>query len=107
MPRDVSTRWNSTYDMLAFAVKYWPVLKSLTSELNNNLHDYELLDDEWTIATQLRDTLKESVSRVLSSVRSIDLIMLTLSSVGLEGCHARFLKGLSQPRVHDPIHGPA
>ena len=60
MPRDVSTRWNSTYDMLAFAVKYRLVLKSLTSELSNGLSDYELSDEEWTIATQLRDTLKAS-----------------------------------------------
>ena len=60
MPRDVSTRWNSTYDMLAFAVKYRLVLKSLTSELSNGLRDYELSDEEWTIATQLRDTLKAS-----------------------------------------------
>jgi hypothetical protein len=101
MPRDVSMRWNLTYDMLVFAVKYQPVLKSLTSELNNNLCEFELSDEEWVIATQLRDTLKVSDSHALSSVRS------QISALGFEGCDAQFLKGFSQPCLCHPIHGPA
>ncbi|CAA7270539.1 unnamed protein product [Cyclocybe aegerita] len=31
IPRDVSTRWNSTFDMLNFAVNYKPAINSLTA----------------------------------------------------------------------------
>jgi hypothetical protein len=58
MPRDVTTRWNSTYDMLNFAVKYKTAIKHVTSDLKNNLRNYELTDAEWTIADELKDTLK-------------------------------------------------
>ncbi|KAH6871072.1 hypothetical protein BKA70DRAFT_1073888, partial [Coprinopsis sp. MPI-PUGE-AT-0042] len=31
MPRDVTTRWNSTYDMLVFALAYRSAIDSMTS----------------------------------------------------------------------------
>ncbi|KZV81576.1 hypothetical protein EXIGLDRAFT_576533, partial [Exidia glandulosa HHB12029] len=32
MPRDVRTRWNSTFDMLEMALRYRPVIDSITSQ---------------------------------------------------------------------------
>jgi hypothetical protein len=58
MPRDVSTRWNSTFDMLDFAVKYRAAIDSITSTRDLNLRKYELADNEWAIAEQLCGTLK-------------------------------------------------
>ena len=58
MPRDVSTRWNSTFDMLNFAIDYRPAIDSMTSNRDLNLRKYELEDDEWAVAENLRDTLK-------------------------------------------------
>lgn len=58
MPRDVSTRWNSTFDMLNFAIDYRPAIDSMTSNRDLNLRKYELEDDEWVVAENLRDTLK-------------------------------------------------
>ena len=58
MPRDVSTRWNSTYDMLDFAVDYCAAIDAITSARDLNLRKYELADHEWATAVQLRDTLK-------------------------------------------------
>lgn len=60
MPRDVTTRWNSTYDMLNFALEYRNAIDILTADRQNELRAYELNDSEWIIATQLSDVLKVS-----------------------------------------------
>ena len=61
MPRDVSTRWNSTFDMLDFAIAYRTALDDLTSNRDLNLRKYELEDDEWAVAINLRDTLEACI----------------------------------------------
>lgn len=60
MPRDVSTRWNSTFDMLKFAINYHAAI-AVTSNHEFNLRKYELADEEWAIAVNLRDTLKACI----------------------------------------------
>ncbi len=65
MPRDVTTRWNSTFDMLDFAVEYRKALQITTSDLDLNVRQYELSREEWAIAQQLRNVLK--VRSLLSS----------------------------------------
>jgi hypothetical protein len=61
MPRDVKTRWNSTFTMLDFAVRYRRLIDLLTGERGNSLRSFELKEEEWGIATQLRDVLKVGV----------------------------------------------
>jgi hypothetical protein len=58
MPWDVTTRWNSTFNMLDFAIEYRKALQLTTSDLNLNLRQYELSREEWALARQLRDVLK-------------------------------------------------
>lgn len=58
MPRDVSTRWNSSYDMLDFAIKYRPAIDAMTAVRELDLRKYELESAEWVIAGELRDVLK-------------------------------------------------
>jgi hypothetical protein len=58
MPRDVPTRWNSTYDMLEFAVEYQEAINSITGNQKMKLRQYELDEEDWEIATKLRDVLK-------------------------------------------------
>ena len=58
MPRDVSTRWNSTYDMLKFAYLYRDAIDKITGERALKLRDYELLESEWETVKHLRDSLK-------------------------------------------------
>jgi hypothetical protein len=58
MPRDVSTRWNSTFDMLQFALDHRVPIDEITSIRELNLRKYELQDDEWAVAETLHDTLK-------------------------------------------------
>ncbi len=59
IPRDVQTRWNSTYRMLSFCVDYRAAIDRLTSL--KDLRKYELDDEEWETALQLQDVLKVSV----------------------------------------------
>jgi hypothetical protein len=61
IPRDVATRWNSTFDMLDFAIAYRIALDDMTSDRDLNLRKYELQDDEWAVAIQLRNTLKACI----------------------------------------------
>jgi len=58
MPRDVTTRWNSTYDMLEFSFDYSESINKITGERSMKLRQYELKDHEWSIVEQLRDCLK-------------------------------------------------
>ncbi|EDR01885.1 uncharacterized protein LACBIDRAFT_310333 [Laccaria bicolor S238N-H82] len=58
MPRDVRTRWNSTYDMLSFSLQYRKAIEHVTSDLKNDLRKYELTDTEWIIASELTKTLQ-------------------------------------------------
>ena len=58
MPRDVSTRWNSTYDMLDFASNYQPALDIITADRNMDLRRFEMSQEEWVVVKQLREVLK-------------------------------------------------
>jgi len=61
MPRDVSTRWNSTYEMLDFSLKYRLAIDTMTATRNYDLRKYELLPTEWAIAKELWEVLKVSI----------------------------------------------
>jgi hypothetical protein len=63
MPRDVSTRWNSTYDMLKFAYTYREAINKLTDNRSLNLGWCRIMDEEWELVKQLRDVLKVSGPR--------------------------------------------
>ena len=58
MPRDVSTRWNSTFDMLKFSIEYHRAIDAITAEWTMKLRDYELGREEWKVAEELCEVLK-------------------------------------------------
>ena len=58
LPRDVRTRWNSTFRMLDVALEYRRAIERMTEVQANNLRRWELDEREWKIARQLRDILQ-------------------------------------------------
>jgi len=58
MPRDVSTHWNSTFDMLDYALVHREAIDTVTQCHDLGLRKFELADNDWEIANQLRDVLK-------------------------------------------------
>ena len=59
---DVSTCWNSTYNMLLFAYNFHPAIDSMTGQHDFDLQKYKLSSAEWGIAKELRDVLKVFLS---------------------------------------------
>jgi len=62
MPWDVTTRWNSSYDMLNFALDYRAAIDAIIDEKEMKMRQYELSDGDWGIVKQLRDVLKVNQS---------------------------------------------
>jgi hypothetical protein len=77
MPRDVATRWNSTFDMLDFAVEHITAINIITADRDMKLRNYELSEGDWGIARQLRDVLKVCVfySDFISTNATIMLVI--------------------------------
>ncbi|KAF8230287.1 hypothetical protein L208DRAFT_1282528, partial [Tricholoma matsutake] len=49
MPRNISTQWNSTFDMLDFAIEHITAINAITSNRDMKLRQYKLSEDEWDI----------------------------------------------------------
>ena len=64
MPRDVMTCWNSTYDMLKFALDYRLAFDEI-SDQSLSLRPYELSKVEWRVVEDLCEVLK--VRNIFSS----------------------------------------
>ncbi|KAJ7440690.1 hypothetical protein B0H11DRAFT_1750543 [Mycena galericulata] len=57
LPRDVKTRWNSTYDMIVAALKYRRAYREFTMDETNGLISHVLTAAEWQVLEDLRDIL--------------------------------------------------
>ena len=67
LPCNVVTRWNSTLDMLNFAVQYWAVIDAMTADKSLKPHKFELETEEWTIVKDLVTVLLVSICVMSSS----------------------------------------
>lgn len=64
-PRDVVTRWNSTHDMMMFALEYRKPIDSITADKSLKLRKYELDNEGWCIIEQLVSVLEQYKSATL------------------------------------------
>lgn len=60
IPRDVTTRWNSTYDMLSFILEHRKAIDNYTGDRRNDLRGFKLTVEEWGVVKQLCDILEVS-----------------------------------------------
>src|SRR5882757_6608512 len=65
IPRDIVTRWNSTYDMMHFVLKYRKAIDKVTADKALKLRKYELDNDDWIIVEDLVSVLEVSVCLLL------------------------------------------
>lgn len=70
IPRDVKTRWNSTYDMLTVAFDYRTVIDDITANKSLKLRRYELDDQDWEVVEDLLRVLKVCFFFATSSYNS-------------------------------------
>ena len=104
MPRDVSTCWNSTYNMLKFALDYCLALNAITGERDMKLQKYELNNTEWVIAKQLGDILEVFFkSRPAFNFTTISIII----SLALKARHPLLFSSNTQHCNSHPCHGPS
>jgi hypothetical protein len=99
LPQDVATRWNSTFNMLDFALKYRVAIDGITDKHRLGLSSYGLDDHEWVLLEQLRDILK--VCCVCSTYDQSIHTLITCSP-DPEGCNTLFLAVVAQSRQCHP-----
>ncbi|KAF6744789.1 hypothetical protein DFP72DRAFT_825141 [Ephemerocybe angulata] len=75
MPRDVATRWNSTYDMLSFALEYRQAIARMSADADTGLRRFELDRKEWEIVGQLVEVLKVRTFTDTSETYRIAMIL--------------------------------
>ena len=83
MPRDVATRWNSTFVLLDYALDHREAVDQITQRQPKDLglRKFELGYDEWKIAKQLHDVLDVLHSKnQIDSTNGADSLLLTRSS---------------------------
>lgn len=58
LPRDVAHRWNSTFDLLRYALSHRKAIDTMNQHRDLELRKFELKNEEWKLMQQLHDVLK-------------------------------------------------
>ena len=65
MPRDVTTCWNLTFDLLEYALKHRKAINLVTQQRELGLRKFEMTDHEWMVVEQLHSILNVSIEPVV------------------------------------------
>jgi hypothetical protein len=96
--------------MLDFAVKHKRALEKISGDRTWGLRKFELADEEWAIAEQLRNVLEvcgvtqHHVTRCLS--QRVCRLSQRICLLDLEACYALFLSKNTCSGNRHPRHGP-
>jgi hypothetical protein len=58
IPRNIVTRWNSTYDMMRFVLNYRRAIDAIIAKKELRLRRFELDDEDWRIVEDLVSILE-------------------------------------------------
>ncbi|KAJ3777640.1 hypothetical protein FB446DRAFT_633659, partial [Lentinula raphanica] len=81
LPRDVATRWNSTYDMLAAFLEMKDPVSAFLDRSSHGLTDFLLNDDEWEAITDLVSVLKDATTFFSSSSPSVAAVIPAMDAI--------------------------
>ena len=70
MPHDVPTRWNSSTDMVEFALEYHEPINVMTQKRDLGLRNLELSDEEWGVLRELHAVLKVWTCQSLKVIKT-------------------------------------
>ncbi|TFK59567.1 hypothetical protein BDN72DRAFT_780548, partial [Pluteus cervinus] len=79
IPRDVTTRWNSTFDLADVSCEYKVAINEITKE--KELRKFEMLDEEWVVAEQLRDVLKSATEYFSRADTDLSHVLRTIDRI--------------------------
>ena len=114
IPHDVSTRWNSCYDMVDVGIDYWEAVDGITQHRDLGLRTFKLSNHEWEVLEELRNVLKVSIGHALlikqtnkyfvDSQRCYTLL-LTQQYIHPHKTYERTSVLNPQSCIRDPCHG--
>ncbi|KAH8977444.1 hypothetical protein EDB92DRAFT_1808687 [Lactarius akahatsu] len=81
MPRDVSTQWNSMFNMLHFALQYHLAINAMTAMHALDLQKYELSPEEWEIVKELRNVLKDATLFFSCGTPNLATVILAMDHI--------------------------
>ncbi|KAF9060308.1 hypothetical protein BDP27DRAFT_1237031, partial [Rhodocollybia butyracea] len=98
IPRNVATRWNSTYDMLVVARQYSAVIDGITADKKLQLCKYELSEQQWKIVDDLIHIFKQATLLFLKdSASTISQVIPMMDVVD------NFLRDAPKRPLHDAV----
>ena len=70
IPQDISTQWNSSCDLMGFAVEYHEAIDRIAGDWKFDLRNYEMSEDEWEITDNLHSMLQVSQNGLCNMVHT-------------------------------------
>lgn len=110
LPRDVSTRWNSTYDHLVAFLQLQVYVDKFASVREHGLREFELTEEEWDCLRQLVRVLQVrcmflhsfNADESTTDIKRGHGILLVVHTAGL---FSRSSNGHHRPRLYDGFDG--
>jgi len=103
LPRDVMTRWNSTFDMIDYALLHWKAINNVAQDRELGLRRFELSNNEWIVLGQLHNVLKV---RLMCSILAASVCPnQTQPNLDSQECHNLLFSVNTQPCQSDTRHG--